>query len=253
MLLLVQINALRYQGNLITNVQRIWLLLDLAVLVWFFARNPLDTVDDARVPWRRILRSGLRIGLPALVIGLNFLWLGPLNGRIADSGVFCAGEDLCWDLNPLDLACRRWTWGCRFLRVADRTLVNKVWDDKAMTTLRAGGAEAAKALAGIEGVVLYHRSLRFAVLYRSRLYAAYLMDADLTGADLGNADLTGANLNSADLTAANLDGAKLDGADLHDALIEQIQLDKACGDNVTLDPGLTITPCPKGYSPGNAN
>ena len=41
-LLLVQINALRYQSDLIVNVQRATLALDLVVLVWFFRRNALD-------------------------------------------------------------------------------------------------------------------------------------------------------------------------------------------------------------------
>ena len=43
-LLLVQINALRYQSELIVNVQRATLALDLVALVWFFRRNALDGV-----------------------------------------------------------------------------------------------------------------------------------------------------------------------------------------------------------------
>jgi hypothetical protein len=43
-----------------------------------------------------------------------------------------------------------------------------------MADLRAPGAEVAKALAGIEGLVLRDRSFRFAVLDDSRLYAAEL-------------------------------------------------------------------------------
>jgi hypothetical protein len=40
-LLLVQINALRYQNEFITWVQKLALLVDMFVLVWFFHRNPL--------------------------------------------------------------------------------------------------------------------------------------------------------------------------------------------------------------------
>jgi hypothetical protein len=40
-LLLVQINALRYQNMNIMWVQRTWLLIDLIALIWFFYRNPL--------------------------------------------------------------------------------------------------------------------------------------------------------------------------------------------------------------------
>ncbi|HXA23139.1 MAG TPA: hypothetical protein VNW90_12645 [Acetobacteraceae bacterium] len=196
-LLLVQINALRYQDVLITNVQRVWFVIDLAVLVWFFGRNPLHTAGEGRVrPWWRILRSGLRVGLAALLIGLNFFWL-----RVAPATVdpvfirspyyltlseflseFLwvirddqpdAREEQAWrtGVNPLDVACLHLNWGCRFLRVDHRTLVAKVWDDKAMSNLRAGGSEVATALAGIQGVDLRERSLRFAVLDESQLYA----------------------------------------------------------------------------------
>jgi hypothetical protein len=172
LLLLVQINALRYQNDLITNVQRAWLVLDLAVLIWFFGRRPLDTgvqpqrpilrwlfgrrpldtEGEGRVqPRRPILRSGLRFGLPALVIGLNFFWLGPLPAT-----EFSLAR-LLWQ--PLGETCSRLNWGCRFLLVDHRTLVGKVWDDKAMTVLLTGGsgAEAAKAVKGIEGVFLRAR------------------------------------------------------------------------------------------------
>ena len=56
-LLLVQINALRYQSDLITIVQRVWFVLDLAALFWFFARDPLSVAgtERAQLP-RRALR-----------------------------------------------------------------------------------------------------------------------------------------------------------------------------------------------------
>ena len=47
-LLLVQINALRYQSELITRVQQTGLLLDLSALVWFFQRAPLDASAPQR-------------------------------------------------------------------------------------------------------------------------------------------------------------------------------------------------------------
>jgi hypothetical protein len=63
---------------------------------------------------------------------------------------------------PLDLwACPRLNWGCRFLRVDHRTLVDKVWDDKRVAELRTGSStEEATALAGIDGLVLRGRSDR---------------------------------------------------------------------------------------------
>ena len=52
------------------------------------------------------------------------------------------------------------------------------------------------------------------------------------------ADLAGAILTRADLTGADLRHTKLGG-------LTQEQLDQACGENVKLDPPLTIKPCPK--------
>jgi hypothetical protein len=77
-------------------------------------------------------------------------------------------------------------------------------------------------------------NLRGAYLYGADLSDAYLVDANLSHADLPGANLSGADLSGADLTGANLRGA----------IITQPQLGHACGTDVTLDPGLTIKPCP---------
>jgi uncharacterized protein YjbI with pentapeptide repeats len=239
-LLLVQINALRYQSDLITNVQRAWLVLDLAVLVWFFVRRPFDTAGEKHAPlWRRTLRWGLLIGLPTLVIGLSVFWLCPAPATADPDLIHSARRPLSGRLvwQPLDVACFRLNWGCRFLRVDHRTLVDKVWDDKAMTNLRGGTAEVASALAGIEGVFLRGRSLRFAVLDGSRLYAADLIGVDLTGASLVSVGLMGAKMNSANLTGAKLTdailtdailtGANVSRADLRDAKLNGANLNGA--------------------------
>jgi uncharacterized protein YjbI with pentapeptide repeats len=247
-LLLVQINALRYQSDLITAVQRVWFVLDLAALVWFISRDPLSVARAERTRLRRrALRWGLLIGLPALLIGLNFYWLGTAPPHAAPRLVRYDPEDPYWNRDhpkpwvarqPLDLwACPRLNWGCRFLRVEHRPLVDKVWDDKAMAELHAGSStEQTKALAGIEGLVLRDRSLRFAVLDESRLYAADLSGADLRQANLRNASLPGArllktHLQGADLRDTQLQGANLQahlqGADLADAQLQGANLSGA--------------------------
>jgi uncharacterized protein YjbI with pentapeptide repeats len=112
--------------------------------------------------------------------------------------------------------------GLSLLRVDYRTLVDHVWDSKAMVDLRAPGAELTKSLAGIEGLVLRDRSLRFAVLEGSRLYAA-----DLAGSDLRNAKLIGSDLSGANLSYTKLQDADLSNAHLQEADLKQAQLQGA--------------------------
>ena len=248
-LLLVQVNALRYQSDLIMWVQRATLAVDLAALTWFFRRNSLD---GSEWPDRRLASARRWAGLlwwPAVVLTLNFLYL---NVVPADADVKFVRYSSALDRehfpimsNPLDtLVCPRLNWGCRYLRVDRRTLVDHVWESKVMADLRAPGAELAKVLAGIEGLVLRDRSFRFAVLDASRLYAADLVGADLRGAslqrtnllgatlsttklqgaDLAYAQLQRANLKSADLQGANLSNADLRGADLAYAKMQDATL-----------------------------
>jgi len=167
--------------------------------------------------------------------------------------------------NPLDIVlCYRFQWGCRYLRVDHRTLVDHVWDDKAIAKLRSGDSETAVALTQLDGLILRGRSLRFADLNESSLPAADLTDTDLSkaslaasnllgsrlaeakalnsnlsdahalgahlvdvklsGSDIRNAQLSGADLRFAQLQAADLRGAKLLGADLRGAFLQGADL-----------------------------
>lgn len=276
-LLLVQINALRYQSDLIVRTQRIWLLFDLMALIWFFRRNALDgSVWPERRPARMRRWVGLLL-LPLLIGAVNWVylntvppeadarlvrydqrnkdnpdglyWPNPANttqqivGDIIDS-LFSKGPKpsigvwLAYAVaNPLDLfLCPQLNWGCRFLRVDHRTLVDKVRDEKAAGILRMdisalanvlaqeeisapGGnleqkaaAERTKAMAAIEGVFLRERSLRFAVLDESRLYVADLIHADLRNASLTDADVSGARLSGALFGGSNLTTKQLESA-----------------------------------------
>jgi len=143
---------------------------------------------------------------------------------------------------PLDVVlCPSLKWGCRYLRVDHRTLVDHVWDEKAMADLLRGGADQVK-LAAIEGLVLRDRSLRFAILDDSRLFAADLIGADLRSVSLKNAgllraklsnallqgaDLTGAQLQFANLSGAQLQHTYLSGAQLQGAILSDAQLQDA--------------------------
>jgi hypothetical protein len=147
-------------------------LFDLCALVWFFRRNPLDGSASQResrlaeaTRWAKLLWA------PAIVIGLKLVYLNVAPAE-ADVGLVrsVATPEATWGYltrvlrQPLEVVlCPSLKWGCRYLRVDHRTLVDHVWDDKAMADLRRGGADQSK-LAAIEGVVLRDRSLRFAML-----------------------------------------------------------------------------------------
>jgi len=115
--------------------------------------------------------------------------------------------------------------------------------------------------AHVPKAALIRAKLRLANLLNADLSNANLMGADLSAANLSAANLSNASLGDSDLTDAhltdtNLSGAFLDSARLEHARLEhadlrgakrliQQQLDEACGENVKLDPPLTIKPCPK--------
>jgi len=226
-LLLVQVNALRYQSELVMWVQRGTLALDLAALMWFFRRNLLDGSEWP--VW------------PAVVLALNLFLLNNVPPDADVNLVRYSSDFKHFPIlsNPLDtLLCPRLNWGCRYLRVDRRTLVDHVWDSKAMADLHAlrddRTMQLAKALAGIDGLVLRDRSFRFAVLDRSRLYAGALDGVDLRGASLLSADLSGADLHSAKLQGAVLNYAELEGAHLDFAELQDANLNHADFQDATL-------------------
>ena len=169
-LLLVQINALRYQSGFINGVQRVWLISDLLAIVAFFFRNPLNGRALGRKSWFAAASHLAALsGLPALIMYLNMSWLNVVTYQEIN---LVRSPEWSKAINqPLDYAlCPLLKWGCRYLRVEHRTLVDHVRDDKVMGMLRTVGVDHAAALSGIEGVVLRERNIRFAILYESRLY-----------------------------------------------------------------------------------
>jgi uncharacterized protein YjbI with pentapeptide repeats len=259
-LVLIQISALRYQSFPILVAQRFGLLVDLFALVWFFWRNPLKGPKLGPLRRRSLgtstvtsleTRAGVLgkisaaamywlglLWLPAAVIGLNLYYLKivPQSADAQKVRYFETREvrdhyfitrwalllvDAFYHNNPLDvLFCYKWNWGCRYLRLDNLTLVEHVWDEKAIEELRGGRGDTSDPsnhsdpLAAIQGLALQHRFLRFASLQGSMLFAV-----DLTGADL-----TGAQLHAAVLSRAILQDTLLQKADLQDALLPGAQL-----------------------------
>jgi uncharacterized protein YjbI with pentapeptide repeats len=277
-LLLVQVNALRYQSLSILRVQRAWLAIDLLALVWFFYRNPLrgDTLRIRRwVGWLQQRGAAFARSVPRnepeqpegatgrpptprrrlavlsclalLIASINFAYFNVVppdadptvvrydlkSGPDADNKLKHYTIDAFITGNPLDLIlCPDLKWGCRYLSVDQRTLVDHVWDDKAIIELWRGTPDKARALAAIEGLTLRNRSLRFAMLDGSSLIGANLAGADLRKASLQYAmllsvTLTGAHLQGADLSSAQLQGADLSSAELQGTILRLTQLQGA--------------------------
>jgi hypothetical protein len=244
-LLAVQTNALRYQSEIVTNVQRVSLLADLAVLFWFYNRQRRQRVSNPDASGVALRRWAMCLWMPVIIVVVDLVWLnvrlsaedvviGRYTTAIFGQPLLFVVEDVVIGrytaifLQPLDyLLCPRLNWGCRFLRVDHRTLVGKVWDSKAIVEFGAGQPPSDERRAGLEGVFLRKRSLRFANLTGSRLYAADMIGADLRRANLFSANLTGANLSEAKLADAKLYGAKLTDADLNGANLTNAKLTKA--------------------------
>jgi uncharacterized protein YjbI with pentapeptide repeats len=219
-LLAVQTNALRYQSEIVTNVQRVSLLADLAVLIWFYNRRRRQWVSNPDAYGVALRRWALCLWTPVIIATVDLVWLnipGPSTTTVQLTNISTGWKK--WEavadgfaIQPLDLfLCPELKWGCRFLRVSHRPLVGKVWDSKAIVELGAGQPLTEERRASFEGAFLRERTLRFADLSESLLYAADLRGANLTNANLSSANLTGVKLMNANLINANLGGANLNG------------------------------------------
>jgi uncharacterized protein YjbI with pentapeptide repeats len=215
-----------------------WLFADLVLLVWFFGRlRGDDSWPFLRAPIRRKVAL---CWLPAAVLAVDLLWLEVPRPASKTVGQDLTGylrqypkapaslmERIRWvgSFQPIDLLlCTPGAWGCRFLTVAHRVIVAKVWDTATFVALRAGADFDEAHRASFEVASLRQRSLRFADLNASELFGGDLTGAGLTGAylirtALNGATLTGAILTFATLTGATLTRAILSGATLTGAIL----------------------------------
>jgi len=225
-LLVVQARALRYQSGAVLSAERVAIIGDLLLLVWFFHRRWLV---EARGRVSDVARLRLWVALllaPVAVVAVNFAWLNILGAGAPSATI--EGQTY-YDRIACGLSSG---WGCRFLRLDHRTLVGHVWRGEAIADLRAAKGDTSAALAAVEGLFLRSRALRFADFSESRLYNADLIGTDLSGAhlagaDLSNTNLSGARLGGADLNGARLRGAYLAGADLNGAHLRGTSLSGA--------------------------
>jgi hypothetical protein len=214
-LLIVQLQSLRLQSEWVIWTHHVCIFADIALLVWFFGRL---RGDHSWHFWRAPIRRKVALcWLPAAVLAVDLLWLEVpgVDSETVGKQDFVGDQPWASLFQPVDLLlCAPGAWGCRFLTVASRTIVGKVWDTATFVALRAGADVDEKHRASFEAASLERRSLRFADLTQSELFGADLTGADLYRAELRGANLKGANLEVAYLTSAYLRAAKLTGANL---------------------------------------
>jgi uncharacterized protein YjbI with pentapeptide repeats len=239
-LLLVQVNSLRYQSALILWAQRGWLALDLTALIWFFRRNALNGSVWPNDTSERAWRWARLVSPPVAILAVNLFYMNIVPADANPTFIHYLPPSELRDFTqlsrylgafvrePLDaFFCPTLSWGCRYLKVQRRTLVEKVWNSKAMAALRSPETTSAQGLANVEGFDLSGRSFRFAMLNDTRLYGANLTNADLQGAILLGANLSGATLLDANLQDAHLEEALLQLADLSFAHLQRAHLERA--------------------------
>jgi uncharacterized protein YjbI with pentapeptide repeats len=238
-LIVVQVSSLRYQSNAVLRTQQVVIGLDLVLLAWFFYRQRRRREPSGNARYLNWVQYCITLlATTVVILGVELFYL-----NVPDANEYTVRSDVpIWTevyQQPLDLGlCPALHWGCRHLTVDHRTLVGHVWNTQAITELRSAKGRSGeqgdinKSLAGIEGVFLRDRTLRFADFSESRLYAADMIEADLSGANLSKADLSeanlpGADLSGADLSKAHLSWANLSNADLSGAYLSGADLSKA--------------------------
>jgi hypothetical protein len=118
-------------------------------LITTLAKRPLvqhRLIVQQRLMLNRLLRKRpkLVIILPPLITFLNFCWLGTVPVDVDPRQVRGFQP---WFVQPLDALCPQLNWGCRFLRLDHRTLVDKVRDEKALAVLRMDISKLTEVLA----------------------------------------------------------------------------------------------------------
>jgi len=230
-LFLVQISSLRYQGDAVLWSQRTWLAIDLVGLFWFFSRDPFGEAKGSGNLVKNAIRPTFSVGFILGLVFINLHYLGNVN---ESDDVENVRREIDWAINPESILWSNFHpldhWlcpklqpikvGCRYLRVERKTLVGKIWDEKAIKLLREKGPDRWNELAAIEGLDLRDRKLRFAVLAESRLYNVDMAYAELQKADLHGVQMQGAYLGGANFQDARLDRAQMQGANLLNAQMQ---------------------------------
>lgn len=266
-----QISFVRYQHDWLGWTHCAALVADMAMLSWFHWRlypRTLKSWNGWRTPRIIAVSANVVAGAVVTVFVVAYAWPPGSTAdsgqvRMIESGRSAPSSMLLSLANGLDVwLCPALQWGCRYLRLDNRTLLRDgaaagaAWIELVGLDDRHRDAALAAAL----GIDLRGRNLRFADFRGSSLPHAMLTrtdlsqarldhamldkvraeEATLTGASLREATLTGALLNMATLTGARLAWATLTGASLDLATLTGASLDRATLTGASLD-GATLT------------
>ncbi len=263
LLLMMQVQFLPFHSLFITWIQRLTLLVDLALIWWLWSRILSGREVDRRDPQAAL--NAFEIALLLSVAAILFSWtIGTFPGELQER--FLAKWDRPkWMVTPhdwlfsgpVDETTRRRTslfsstlvlpglniyeglgivdpekakWHDFVFRARGRDLRGAILDFAVLPKVDFQGAELQRAFLGgarLQGASLQKAQLQGAWLNYAQLQGASLDNAQLQRAGLDGAQFQGASLNGAQLQGASLNGAQLRGATLDGAQLQAAALDAA--------------------------
>jgi uncharacterized protein YjbI with pentapeptide repeats len=257
-LLQAQVTFLPYHSEWIVWLQRVAVLIDLA-LIWYFW-NHLRSDDDPingvlRKAWVYLGGAGtlcvvifstylatfpgewMKTHLPELSSLQALLFEGdvdPVSGRpqsVFSNRLVLTNQSFVADPEKLDKITVSHRFRGRDLRLAVLYLADLRKADFTGAQLQGASLDRAR----LQGASLQQAQLQGASLDRAQLQGASLDSAQLQGASLQQAQLQGASLDRAQLQGASLDWAELQGASLDRAQLQGASLDSAQLQGASLD------------------
>jgi uncharacterized protein YjbI with pentapeptide repeats len=258
-----QVTFLPYHREWIVWLQRVAVLIDLA-LIWYFwlhLRSDDDPINGAlRKAWRYLGGAGtlcvvifstylatfpgelMKTYLPEPSSSLALLFEGGVEtvsgrprGNVFSNRLVLNDQNFVVDPEKLDKLTVSRSFHDRDLRLVVLNRANLRKADFTGAQLQGASLDGAQLQgARLDGARLQGASLDGARLQGARLDGAQLQGASLDGAELQGVEFNGAQLQGASLERAQLQGARLDGAQLQGAKLDGARLQGASLDGARL-------------------
>jgi uncharacterized protein YjbI with pentapeptide repeats len=251
-----QVTFLPYHREWIVWLQRITVLIDLAVVWYFWVRLRSDNDPIGWVPRKSKMYLGGAATLCVLIFSIYLAsfpneWLKthlPELGLIPTTYEWISLQTLLFEGDVDIVSGRPLSVFSNQLVLNNQSIVDLEKFDKITVTHRFRGRDLRLAVltfadlrkadftgAQLEGARLEFAQLQGASFDRAQLEGARFDFAQLQGASLDGAQLHGAGLSGAQLQGASLDGAQLHGAGLSGAQLQGAQLLEAQLQGASLD------------------